>query len=517
MNNSIMSDLIALFDDEIKSLKDEIDSLNKLKEKKEKMKDFDTIDKIINTDEDELFSLIKDAVPSFEGDIESLKQYIYFFKCGINNAMFRKTDRYQQTFVILTTITDSFKKISSVDVDKGKDVRDKLKTISSIKKGLLLNPPKCDISSFDSVDFILNDENLTDEEKVSYLAILTKASYNFYVEKEKIAQEEVDRKIEEEIRRQEEEIKDKATRKEQSKDNDDTKFGEIMGILDSEQTSKVELKKVILSDDKKEILDKIRQKREKNADKILSCSKSMLETFDSLGNSLISGENTLDVIKESFTKDDFEKFCIYLSGKKLIEIDEFLSNSYEDSDLETVSELIDFDLSLIDEVSKNINDEYDKEELKDERIDEEQSRKLIFYGYNSTTSEFEKNLDSFSIEKVNDTETLIDKLENGNLSNSQKIFANSSLKFNEIHNGNVFVVYRVMPKNHILVVCAEPIEYINKQQIERKLSNVSTKEIKNLEKTIDDGTLEYRKVIDRNNEILSNVKESFKSKRGLYE
>lgn len=472
----------------------------KLRKEISKIKDLEAL-ATIGTDE--IIAYMSKIDSSFAIDSVDLEGDIYFYGAGQENETFKSSPRYIDSSTKLKTIVDKFISFSMVEdnIDELKiseDINTYKNLLESISANNRIFGEVQELSAYLSIF----DNTWSDEDKLTVCSMLVKAhieylneSRNMYIE----ASEEISDEI----------IEEKADKvalimKAKMLENELNAIVEDEHQIDvSQETSEqVESLKAFLRNIESALSIK---KVSSNSEKLYS------NLFDELEKNNIS----IDVVKQSFIPSDFIKFLVYSLKQKIAEIEAFMSESYSSEDTEEAKSIINDLLkdcsSYVSMISK------EKTEIDDltssDDIEVEKPITLLFYTSGNGESEFEKSLKSCPSEKIDEASVLLTKLQQNNIQNAVMLAKDNDSRLKSLNSANLFITFKVLPHNHILVYhVAEKLD-INKKVTTNKLRAYVTSIEDDVVRIINDGaskpegSIEYRKLIEENKVKLKTIKE----------
>ena len=222
--------------------------------------------------------------------------------------------------------------------------------------------------------------------------------------------------------------------------------------------------------------------------------------------------SSLEYVKIAYNPTDYHKFLFFCFYEKYSTILNDVSEPYnEDFDeyvefiLEDITQALDFITILEDELAladKELEQATESELPQPEEV--EKPYKLIFYDV-SSSSEIEKNMKSMTSEKINDLVSLLSRLEDGRFDGVRFLKKNTKVGFKLLIGQLVFVTFRTLPNNHILIFTSGSLEEMNNNSVNNRLNAYDINVEKKINSIIKDGTLEYRKLLKRSEDIHSLV------------
>ncbi len=220
-------------------------------------------------------------------------------------------------------------------------------------------------------------------------------------------------------------------------------------------------------------------------------------------------DQSIEGIKIAYNTSTYHKFLFFCFFKKYETILRDVQESYtEDFDeyvkfiLEDIKQALDFINRLEQELALEEQELAQANESELPQVEEvEKPYKLIFYNNNSTTSEIEKNLKSMTPEKIKDLVSLLSRIEEGRFENVGSLNKKTKTSFRLLVGQYVFVTFRILPNNHILVFTSSSLDELNNNSVDNRLAAYDLNYEKKVNSIIKDGTLEYRKLVKQSDDI----------------
>ena len=219
-------------------------------------------------------------------------------------------------------------------------------------------------------------------------------------------------------------------------------------------------------------------------------------------------DKSIEYVKIAYNTTDYYKFLFFCFYEKYSTILNDINETYtEDFDeyvkfvLEDMDQALDFISILEHELAledKELEQATESEIPQTEEV--EKPYKLIFYS-NGSSSEIEKNMKSMTPEKLNDLIPLLSRLEAGRFDSVRFLKKNTKVGFKLLIGQLVFVTYRTLPNNHILIFTCGSLEEMNNNSVNNRLNAYDINVEKKINSIIKDGTLEYRKLLKRSEAI----------------
>ena len=222
--------------------------------------------------------------------------------------------------------------------------------------------------------------------------------------------------------------------------------------------------------------------------------------------------NSLEETKVAFIPSDYLKFLYYCFVTSLNNVTESLQDTYDEAELddyvEIIKELIDSTKVYLDALEVELelqNQKVDQEVFSVSVEEQDQSAyKLVFYEKFGKI-ELERNMKDFTPEKLADLATIIKKIELGNIDGSKTISREVPVQLNALFGRYIFVTYRMLPDNHIMIFLAANLADLNKSGNRLGIYDMAVED--ELSSIVRDGenSVEYRKMMKRNSEVKNNI------------
>ena len=149
-------------------------------------------------------------------------------------------------------------------------------------------------------------------------------------------------------------------------------------------------------------------------------------------------------------------------------------------------------------IDKEREEEASLEEQQNEETIKQNPYKLLFYTQGEQF-EMTKCLKDFTPEKIQDLVALLRKLEEGRVDRTTVLKKNTDTPFKALIGQYVFVAFRILPKNHILVYLARPLVDLNRNI--NKLDSYDRSIEDDVITMIRDELVDYRKLSRESNDF----------------
>jgi len=502
-NDKIIERLKESLRNKINELENELLMLvdeRKLRSEISKIKDLEALATIST---DEIIVYMSKIDSSFTIDSIELEGDIYFYNAGQENEAFKSSPRYIDSSAKLKTIVDKFISFSMIEsnIDELKII-DAINTYKNLLESISANNKIFGEVQELSTYLSVFDNTWSDEDKLTVCSMLVKAHIE-YLNESRNMYIEVSEEISDEI------IEEKADK---------------VALMMEARMLENELNAIVEDEHQIDVSQETSQQVEslktflRNIESSLSFKKvssNSEKLYSNLFGELEKNNISIDVIKQSFIPSDFIKFLVYSLKQKVAEIEAFMSESYSSEDTEEAKSIINDLLkdcsSYVSMISK------EKAEIDDlnssDDIELEKPITLLFYTSGSGESEFEKSLKSCPSEKIDEVSVLLTKLQQNNIQNAVMLAKDNDSRLKSLNSANLFITFKVLPHNHILVYhVAEKLD-INKKVTTNKLRAYVTSIEDDVVRIINDGvsmpegSIEYRKLLEENKVKLRIIKE----------
>lgn len=465
-------------------------------------------------DVNEIYRIYKYYNPDTELTLRELEGAIHMCVAGEANPKYKTQSRYQKSVAILNEIVKSFQAhaFNTRDNHTGlieslKENIEKFETLYLFLKGF-----ETDIELEELESYKFSYANLSDKEWLEIYAHLVRLQIDSLIKIEEKAKEEKKSMIADTIESKailvEEKMldilsKDSAdiirTVPEEEEFLEETTEVEIPEIVVEEEPEPVVTMSVI---NNKEILEYYNSLCNR-ARLYKGLSHSITETKRKSFDTLRSGLVTIDDHRQMsvvFDENTYKKFIYYCLNIRLRRAYENINTPYEIEEHAEYEELIMSDLKDCEMLINIIEEILEKEKLEEAALEEQQNEetikqnpyKLLFYAQGEQF-EITKCLKEFTPEKIQDLVVLLKKLEEGRVDRTTVLKKNTDTPFKALIGQYVFVAFRILPKNHILVYLSRPLVDLNKNI--NKLDSYDRDIEEQVISMIRDELVDYRKLL----------------------
>ena len=418
-----------------------------------------------------------------------LEKARFFYTEGTREPSFKISSRYINAVAFINEVSDKIKQFCSTSTDNNEIqlLESRKRIVEGLLHGFNDGVYSGSLISLDSYDFIFEDREFNESEIASVYESLVKGYCTFLEEQMTTLRAQAIEIIDSQVEENQREIPD-ILRESISVDEP----------IDQEITSN---NNNVLTEDQKQDFNKCKEVFDRYAEQLYTLSSKRLDAFRNFKLSLDLNNNDLETIKNGLNVSDYKLFLAYCAKKTMDDIAQFVDTVGHDPDL---IQMLEMEL----QTCKTYCDELESLEIVDEEIDTQKNRTLVFYGCEESTTMFEKSIKDIPQEKYDGISHMLEQLSVGNLGNSKLMHGASSvksIKFFEIQDGDSFVVYGLLPKNHIIVYSAYNISQMYKSRIDSKLSMIVPSNVKSIGDKINDESLGYRKLLSDNEKATTRI------------
>ena len=445
----------------------------------------------IDTVEQELIEYVlkrEDSDFDLEDFQKQLRRAKFYYDEGTREPSFKISSKYINATAFINEIESKIAHFCSIEPDDSnihilesrKQIIDEL--LSSFN-GVIFRGNILDLKEY---DFIFEENDFTEKEILTIYEILVKGYCEFLREQMDLLREQTLQAIDEDINN--------------NIDQNEPQLDEEVEI----RTEEI-LDSPSLSEEQLKIIELCNEINSRYAEQLSYLSERKKSTFEELKKSIDLGNNDLNIIKDSLNTSDYKLFLAYCIKKMLPDLSIFL----HEKDLLTSSpefaQMVDEDFKAC----KAYCDELKALETptEEEEITESDKKILVFYGYDEASTMFEKSIKDIPQEKYEGIYYMLQQMSIGNFGNAKPMSGsnNPKVKLFEIQDGNTFVVYGLLPKNHIVVYSAFNISDMYKSKVSSKLDSIAPSRVKSIADKINDGTLEYRKMMSESEQASKRI------------
>lgn len=483
-------------------LRGKLEHLNTMLDLMLEIKEIENLESLCCYSAKEIIDMLNAINSPCEIDVNELEASLYFYTNGISTESFKKTKRFIDASKMLAEIKSIMDKF--IGNDWSEILKEKTKLEDDIEQfnrlvELPLNGGKLigEILPLQKYEVLVNS-GWSEDEKVALYSMLVKSHIEF-LKTERII------KLEEEQQQEDEKIEEASE--------------QIATIMSERMGNKVIAKSKL--DVSKEILEQVNAlknfvKKYKNSFAKKFESHNFCDTCNQFKLLLDKEEVSLDSIRESFLPTDFNLFLVHCLSAAIEEFEMVADEELEESALEFARVELEKSLSDCEKYAKAIAEEEFKvnraNQDMDSRIENVPSEcKIVFYTIGDGASEFEKANKNLSPEGLENVRTLIKMLYENDVHNSRVLSKGNSKKVRFLNYGNVFIMFRMLFDNHILIYSVENVSEINKKTTDNRLNAYNPEVEKRIDSIIregvisPDGTIEYRKLMEQSKKIMSNL------------
>ena len=493
MNEELMKkfkDLLEKYGFSLQKLKARIVKDNEVRDS---IGELETIMSILGVDETAVEYVMKQQDPDF--NIRNFALSKFFYKKGIEDEpTFRETPRYGRAALFLEEVEAAIKQFVASKPEP--EMMETIDARRALVDGLLSSFNglvfKGDLRSLDSYDFVFDDLEITDEEKVEIYASLIKGYTLYLREQERIRQQEGIAQLEEEI----------AQLETATLDDDTPDIDPIFYQLSEDDAKKIEEIRKVTGKYEKELSD---------------MSDTKIESFKNMIHSIRSGANDLKLILESFNLSDCQLFLAYYINTTLNDIFLTLSEGITEGELDAAREMLAEDLASslrLTELLKEIREKAEEEQALSEPeeiigAEEEKENKVVFYETASGNTMFERTLKDIPAEKMDEVESMLTELSEEGFSQSEVVkimcVEGQSKLYQKLGSG-ICMIIGPLTENHAMVYAVFNSMDISDKKISSKLKTIDGDQAKTVNAAINDGTIRYRELMAKSAAIIGEVK-----------
>ena len=233
------------------------------------------------------------------------------------------------------------------------------------------------------------------------------------------------------------------------------------------------------------------------------------------------GSISLDDLHISFVPSDFNLFLAFCLSSAIEDFEVVVNEEYEEYELESakvwladaIKECSNYAMLLTEEETKANYAVKEIDPTIETLFEDEFPNKLIFYTVGNGDSEFEKTTKDMTPGKLRDLSLLITKLRQNNIRNANVLSKGNSNKLKYLSHGNIFVTFKVLSSNHILVYFVESIDEINRKSTDTKLNAYNLGIENEINEAVLDGvshpegTVLYRQLMEQSRKIMTDFNE----------
>ena len=496
----------------------ELEVIEQIHQLRQELSEIDSLETLIYLKSNEIMQYLFLIDSSFNLDKNELEKSIAFYEAGIENPRFKNTTRFTEAEEYLRRVKEKFDeyiaKTEKNNIEKELTIRTNIETLETLNDAIGNNNEI--IGEIDELYTYLPllDENWTEAEKITLFSMLVKAHIENLKNGTRQNLEEIDETqrlyVEEQAAKVELEMQQKIA---------ESQFNSAVETTLETEVSSENLCTIELSEETLEKIEELKQITKKSIKELyekpqLNTKKA---TFDKLKEAWDCGEMTYEQIFNTLKLSDMKLFLAHIINKEISDIESMIAKKTTEEEIVLTKELIIDSLrtcatyaKMYSELDEKIKDIQPPVSLP--KQSEESPMKLIFYTVGDGDSEFEKTLNSISKVRIEGYESLLYKLEQGNFKTALMLTRGNDNKLRYVNNHNIFITFKVLPNNHVLVYHIAEIETINKKSTDVKLRAYSMRLEKKISEIIIDGTrfaegtLEYRQLISENKTRLETIK-----------
>ena len=495
----------------IEDKKQKIEEVKSKKQNAMELKSIVDIDGLLDIDFEEVTNLLSGSPIILDKDTYEMN--MFFYKQGVGIPSFRISSRFQESekYIngIFNAINDIKKSASSLNEEA---LEQELSFLTEFCDSIRTDYIEGEIRSLKHYSFAL-DDSWNERERLNFYSLLLKGNILALKKKEELVKKQKQEALKEHVDTEASIVEDKV----------DQMIVERSSIEDKPLDFDDDFVLLELPDDVKSsvnAMSKIVDSYKNSLARALEYSPRML-TITNAFVQLKEKKISLSEIKESMYQDDFKYFILYVIKSKYEEIIDCTNMSYLGDD----SEIIDFIADILGESKTFIEqlneiEEKEKEERqKQEELQEEnfsdvtEQRNVLLYMLNDKKSMLERNIKGFDTEQLKDLGNLIDQIESGGIKSNNPFAKNIPYKFKWLMSGSVFITFRMLPDNHVLIYAAGLLQDLQKKQTTDLLASYDiTKEMElvaelNDKKNMGEESLNYKKSIATSELALNSMKE----------
>ncbi len=444
---------------------------------------------------------------------QDIENALKFCKMCEMNPKFKEHERYKEMYGILEYVNSVFNRHifsnqAEANVNRVKSAKDMAKRFGDLKLFIDGKLPSYVLEPLESYYF--ETANLSEEEWLEVYYNLTMIQIEYYKKEEDTLREEIS--VREEKRRKaiadalEKKIMDSLPKEDAMVLNPNGDNEEVSEVEEEVEEPTLSSKSLSSNEEISQKLALLHEKY-KTYRALGKITPTMRDSFK-LNLDLSDIDKSIEYVKVAYNTTDYYKFLFFCFYEKYSTILSDVNESYdEDYDEYVQFILADIDMAL-DFISRLESEmaleskELEEVSESDLPLEEEDKKQytLIFYD-NGSSSEMEKCLKSMTPEKVSDLTALLSRLEEGRFDNVKMMKKKVKVGFKLMTGQYVFVTFRTLPNNHILVYTSGSLEEMNNNRVDNRLGAYDIGVEKKINSIIKDGTLEYRKLIKRSEEI----------------
>lgn len=471
-------------------------------------------------DVNEIYRIYKYYNPDTELTLRELEGAIHMCVAGEANPKYKTQSRYQKSVAILNEIVKSFQAhaFNTKDNHTGliESLRENIEKFEELF--LFLRGFSTDIELEELESYKFPYANLSEEEWLAVYTHLVKLQIDSLTKIEEKSKEDKKAMIADTIASKallvEEKMldilpKDSAdiirTVPEEEEIVEETTEVEIPEIVVEVETEPLVTMSVINNKEILEYYNSLCNRAKQYKGLGHSITETKKKSFDTLRMGLV----TIDDYRQMsvvFDENTYKKFIYYCLNIRLRGAYENINTPYEIEEHVEYEELIMSDLkdcdmliNIIDEiVKKEREEEASLEEQQNEETIKQNPYKLLFYTQGEQF-EMTKCLKDFTPEKIQDLVALLRKLEEGRVDRTTVLKKNTDTPFKALIGQYVFVAFRILPKNHILVYLARPLVDLNRNI--NKLDSYDRSIEDDVITMIRDELVDYRKLSRESNDF----------------